>query len=351
MDKPFEPLIHASLSGSQPQPEEIVELSNRVAYNQSRGYILGVEVECGDFSLSILMSRLPHLTQKSGAGLWMVPFKGIPAENVSVPLDLLYLDADHKVIEAVEYFPNFRVSPSTPAAASVLALPVHSILSSHTQPGDRIAFGLAEEIEHELADLFDVKATEAAQDKREEAAANGSADARIDIDEEQAKEESAAPQPVAETAEAPEEKKETRKQKSWLQRWLSPDPPDPRKTPREAVPGLAAYFWTGGCPQAHDVRNISPSGIYVVTDERWYPGTLVQVTLKKTAPGKKQPESSISLLARANRWGNDGVGLSFVIRDNRKPRGKQVEEADGIDEDVLHQFLERVGLTNGKLPE
>jgi hypothetical protein len=40
-----------------------------------------------------------------------------------------------------------------------------------------------------------------------------------------------------------------------------------------------------------------------------------------------------------------------VIRDNRKPRGKQVEEADGIDEDVLHQFLERVGLTNGKLPE
>ena len=57
-----------------------------------------------------------------------------------------------------------------------------------------------------------------------------------------------------------------------VQRWWSPDP---RKAPRVKEPGLAAYYWNGAAPVAHGVRDISSSGLYVVTEERWYPGTLV----------------------------------------------------------------------------
>jgi hypothetical protein len=70
-----------------------------------------------------------------------------------VPLDLVYLDEDCRVIDVVEFFPTFRVSPSSPPAASVLALPIHSIYSSQTQPGDQLILCAAEEITWRLEQL------------------------------------------------------------------------------------------------------------------------------------------------------------------------------------------------------
>ena len=90
------------------------------------------------------------LALKSGEGLWMVPFRGIPDTNMSVPLDLVYLDEDCRVIEVVESFPTFHVTPSSPPAASVLALPTHSIYSSQTQPGDQLVLCVAEEMQRRL---------------------------------------------------------------------------------------------------------------------------------------------------------------------------------------------------------
>ena len=78
---------------------------------------------------------LATLALKSGEGLWMAPFRGIPETDMRVPLDLIYLDEDCRVIDVVESFPTFRVTPSSPRAASVLALPTHSIYSSQTQAG------------------------------------------------------------------------------------------------------------------------------------------------------------------------------------------------------------------------
>ncbi len=154
VDKSLETGIPYPPDDNSPKAEDYAEQGTRCAYNRTRGYILGVEVDCGDFSYASLADRLPMLTPKSGAGVWMAPFKGIPATNVPVPLDLIYLDTECRVIEAIEFYPTFQVSPSSPPAASVLALPVHSIYASHTQPGDLVAFGPVEQVEHELARLF-----------------------------------------------------------------------------------------------------------------------------------------------------------------------------------------------------
>jgi hypothetical protein len=351
VDKSLEAGIPYPHDDHSPKAEDYAEPGTRCAYNRTRGYILGVEVDCGDFSYASLADRLPMLTPKSGAGVWMVPFKGIPVTKVPVPLDLIYLDAECRVIESVEFYPTFQVSPSSPTAASVLALPVHSIYASHTQPGDQVAFGQVEQIEHELAQLFGSNASasvvqEALGVQVQEKPVVKSVPAPLPVLDRPIAA-PAAPQPVQEASQAVPWNKNQSKPKSWLQRLLSPDPPEPRKTLRAEVPDLAAYFWTGGAPQPHAIRNISSTGMYVVTDERWYPGTLVQMTLRKADREGTGPETSISLLTRVNRWGNDGVGLSFVVRDPRAPRTGEARMSEAIEREVLDQFLARIGHGNG----
>jgi hypothetical protein len=350
LDKSREPEIPYGSDENSSKVEESAEPGSRCAYNRTRGYILGVEIDCGDFSYASLADRLPMLTPKSGAGLWMIPFKGIPATKVPVPLDLIYLDADHRVIEAVEFYPTFRVSPSSPPAASVLALPVHSIFASHTQAGDQVDFGRVQEVEYELAQLFGSNAAantvqEAVTAREEPPKVSAPAPPR---EQERPVEEPAEVQPAEEAGRAEPWKKDA-KPKSWLRRLLhrGPDSTEPRKALRGSLPGLAAYFWTGGSPQPHAILNISSTGLYVATEERWYPGTLVQMTLKKASIPGVSPESSISLMVKSSRWGNDGVGLEFVVRDPRGPRNGDTTHASTVDREVLDRFLARIGHVNG----
>lgn len=348
MESAREPGVYHPFDDHSPGTRDRVESRNRCAYNKTRGYILGVEIACGDFNTASLADRLPMLTPKSGAGLWMVPFKGIPATDLPVPLDLIYLDKNCRVIETVEFFPTFRVSPSSPPAASLLALPVHSVFASHTQPGDLVAFGHIEDVEQELALLF---GSGAAANAAHEAMATKPAPVAVVAPAPQREEilPRVVPDAPASVEEAPKpafQKNETPKKKSWLQRLLAPEPPEPRKNSRESVPGLIAYFFTGATPVAHTVRDISFSGLYVVTDERWYPGTLVQMTLKKTEEGMPRTEYSISLTVKSLRWGNDGVGVAFILRDPRNPTYDSIH-AQGATRAEMDQFLARIGLGQG----
>jgi hypothetical protein len=108
------------------------------------------------------------------------------------------------------------------------------------------------------------------------------------------------------------------------------------------LPGLAAYYWTGAAPKAHSVRDISSTGLFVVTEERWYPGTLVLMTLQETDGREDSAERSISVHSRAVRWGNDGVGLQFIPQDAPEARKGLNTLAHGVDRKELEQFLERL---------
>jgi len=105
---------------------------------------------------------------------------------------------------------------------------------------------------------------------------------------------------------------------NWLQRFFHEEPKDPRQSQREAFPSLVAYFFTGGTPVPHHVRDISRSGLYVYTAERWYLGTVIRITLTDS----RQPAGQLSLTVNAQvvRWGNDGVGLNFILNDLKDRR-------------------------------
>jgi uncharacterized protein len=347
------------------------------AYNQTRECFLGLEVDGADLSLAKLKDRIASLTLKSGEGLWLSPFRGLPEWGIRVPLDLLYLDKDGRVIDVVESYPVFRANASTAQPASVLALPTHSIYSSQTQLGDQLVLCAAGDMQQRLENITSptendhatpgsngaVSASAKSSAKRTPAAA-------VSVRAQETPKR--APQGVVQSAvllrekplwsggpgllelenrsESEDEDPQTRQThlmgliqpemtdvrppRGWLERWWSPDP---RKAPREQSPGLAAYYWTGGAPEAHLIKDISSTGLYVVTEERWYPGTLVLMTLQNTAAGEEVAERTICVHSRAVRWGKDGVGLQFVLQKNSDDPAMAAADRKALD-----RFLQRL---------
>ncbi len=90
-----------------------------------------------------------------------------------------------------------------------------------------------------------------------------------------------------------------------------------RNSDRQPSSNLSAHFWTGAAPDAQQVRDISPTGLYIETEQRWYPGTVVTMTLQKTDADAEDTERSILVKSKAVRTDSDGVGLAFVLPEKR----------------------------------
>ncbi len=120
-----------------------------------------------------------------------------------------------------------------------------------------------------------------------------------------------------------------------------------RRAERLPYPELAAHYWNGGSPAEHRIRDISSTGLFLLTEERWYPGTLLVMTLQKKDLPEDDAERSISVQSRAVRWASDGVGLQFVLPEVGDPRRGQSMLADGADRRSLENFLKGFKAENG----
>ncbi len=348
-------------SGQSPWGQSSLGGSRLCAYNQTRERFISTDVESADFSAASLHDRLPALTPGCRIAFWINPFRGIAATSVSVPIDLIYLDRNFVVLDTFESFPIFQVGDSSVPAASVLALPAETIGSTETRPGDRLVICPPEELRRRLFEAAEAKAdpasgqaglvgTGVAPRREEPAAAEQTSAAQGAARSETAQEElqtsGGAISPAAGTAQASGRipwKKPTAK-RSWLQRLISDEPLDPRNAPREALSWITAYFFTGGTPKAHGIRDISAGGVYIFTEERWYPGTVIRMTL--TDRRRPSAERSFTVNAKVIRWGNDGVGLQFLLSEKKAPRrGKGAGDSDSV-EDItkadVDQFLNAV---------
>src|SRR5260370_13095750 len=115
---------------------------------------------------------------------------------------------------------------------------------------------------------------------------------------------------------------------SWFKRLSSPEH---RKAQRMNSPLLVAYYWDGATPASHEIQNISSTGFYLVTKERWLPGTMVTMTLRRTdiAHGNHGSEPHISVLSKVVRLDEHALGLALFPlsahpRDLKsKPVGKK----------------------------
>ncbi len=102
-------------------------------------------------------------------------------------------------------------------------------------------------------------------------------------------------------------------------RFENPSLPKSPRAERRPASGFSAYHWTGWTVKQHDIKNLSATGVYLLTEERWHPGQLVSLTLQSRNPLGKFSKRPITLKAKAVRWGEDGVGLAFVLPEGPDP--------------------------------
>ncbi|MFZ0662119.1 MAG: PilZ domain-containing protein [Acidobacteriaceae bacterium] len=127
--------------------------------------------------------------------------------------------------------------------------------------------------------------------------------------------------------------------KAWFKALLNEDQ---RKASRSKTPPLVAYFWDGGEPVARPVRNISPTGFFLATQERWLLGTLLMVTLQRTKTDAALPDCSVIVMSKVVHHGQDGVGFAFLPVESATPGQQPGTGSHAADRKALDRFLRRV---------
>ena len=153
------------------------------------------------------------------------------------------------------------------------------------------------------------------------------------------------PAPKIEERATPEEKKTEPEEppRSLLVRllhWLFPDV-NQRRARRYSTPGLVAYYWTGGTAYSYQVGDMSATGLFLLTKEKWAPGTLIQMTLQQRE-GPTASNNYLCVLSEVVRWGENGTGCNFVLSDYESVGDFGVLPGDAIDRKSVERFLQRI---------
>ena len=126
---------------------------------------------------------------------------------------------------------------------------------------------------------------------------------------------------------------------SWFARLWSKDR---RRAKRQTALPLVAHYWDGAAPQPHQVRDISLAGMYLLTDVRWYPKTLVRMTLTRSDMADTDPDRSIAVTTQVVRPGDDGVGFAFILAPSMLSTDANGSVRGDADRDSMTKFLERL---------
>ncbi len=125
-------------------------------------------------------------------------------------------------------------------------------------------------------------------------------------------------------------------------RWLFPEV-NQRRAKRFPTPGLVAYYWTGGASRSYHVGDMSATGLFLLTKERWAPGTIIQMTLQRQDGKACSAEDSICLLTEVVRWSENGAGFNFVLSDYENVLDYGMQPGEAIDRKSVEKFLRKLG--------
>jgi uncharacterized protein len=118
----------------------------RYAYNATRQSFISLGVAVADTPWARVRGLLGRVKLRSDEGLWVIPSQGIHTIGLLFPIDVIYLDAEFKVVHLIESLKPLSIAPLRFKAASVLELPAHSIYGSGTELGDEILIRSPEDI-------------------------------------------------------------------------------------------------------------------------------------------------------------------------------------------------------------
>ena len=87
---------------------------------------------------------------------------------------------------------------------------------------------------------------------------------------------------------------------------------------------LTAIYLDGGFPRSYEIKNVTTKGAYIVTPDRWYPGTIVQMRVQyhpqyiEIARLNGHSSTSIGMRGRVVENRKDGVVVDFVYLDKQE---------------------------------
>jgi len=119
---------------------------------------LATKVRKADSFVTRLVGLLKRRNLGPEEALWLMPSKGIHTIGMKFPIDVVFLNRDNVVLQAVSGMRPFRVSTVQLRGYSVLELPAGTIKKSQTEAGDRLEISLAET--SEMDDLKDTRLSE-----------------------------------------------------------------------------------------------------------------------------------------------------------------------------------------------
>ncbi len=377
-------------------------------------------INCAREPLTALRVMVEGLGSGEEPGLWLTQVRVIPMVPRISPFDLLYLDADHRVVERVELLPTSEIPRFKKPAASVLVLPLRTFSSAQVDIGDQFVFDeVAEpdeaaeispskpelqvsaepaavatqaveppagEAPRPLAEfespflnpflnvepepLEQAPAIEFAKPDRQEPAREQKEEfvlaeflrtEPIAVPAVVAEEQPSAPQDLPQLT-LPATKKRARKKPAPVEstapiqivkpeaestatlakkpavnrlfRWLYPALYDQNRRSAERRPsqGVVAYDFVDDTPRMHEVGNVSSHGLYLRTQERWEPGTLVSLTMQCGGPYESDSQHRVEFECAVVREGADGVGMSFVLPAGMELKLWEMPGRNGADE-------------------
>jgi uncharacterized protein len=109
-----------------------------VARDAENGTILANRVTVASRRLDRAVGLLGRSHLEAGEALWITPCHGVHTWFMRFSIDVIAMDADGVVVDAVSTLKPWRMRLPKPGAYSVLELPAGTLLTSPVKVGDRI---------------------------------------------------------------------------------------------------------------------------------------------------------------------------------------------------------------------
>jgi uncharacterized membrane protein (UPF0127 family) len=116
------------------------------AFNISRQSFINLGVRVADTHVARLLGLIGRMRLRSDEAVWIVPSRGIHTFGLMFPIDVIYLDAQNRVIHVIENLGPLRIAGIRRQCASVLELPARTIYGTGTQVGDQLLICSAEQM-------------------------------------------------------------------------------------------------------------------------------------------------------------------------------------------------------------
>lgn len=279
-----------------------MERKHYYAYNKTRESFLSLGVTYVDRVSRSFWSTLAKRELKTNEGIWLASSSLRRDAGCNGQCDRIYLDSGLCVAALEEGVPGAPLNTASKSFESVLLLPMHTIFGSQTQLGDQVLIGTIEDIGAILNGIEPLAGEPSVQGRTQE-------------------------------------RKRRQAPMNWLARLFSAR--ERRRSKRHFSPPLMAFYWDGGIPVPHNVPDISKTGLFVKTADRWFPRTLLRVTLQKQSTDPERSDETITVQCRVVRTGEDGVGMAFMLaEDARDELGASVGALATRKE--LNQFFEHL---------